>query len=77
MDDKIREILSRYSEVRSDEIKDESRIIGDLGLDSMDLVDLVIDLEDTFSVEVSDRDLWNIQTFGDMKKYIALRVQQN
>ncbi len=77
MIEKIKEILARYAEVGIDKIKDESRLVGDLGLDSMDLVDLVIDLEDEFGVEINDRDLWNIQTFSDIKTYLSERTQKD
>ena len=77
MIEKIKEILARYAEVGIDKINDESRLVGDLGLDSMDLVDLVIDLEDEFGVEINDRDLWNIQTFGDIKIYLSDRTQKD
>lgn len=76
MIEKIKEILARYAEVGIDKINDESRLVGDLGLDSMDLVDLVIDLEDEFGVEINDRDLWNIQTFSDIKTYLSERTQK-
>lgn len=77
MIEKIKEILARYAEVGIDKINDESRLVGDLGLDSMDLVDLVIDLEDEFRVEINDRDLWNIQTFSDIKTYLSERTQKD
>ncbi|AEY67419.1 acyl carrier protein [Clostridium sp. BNL1100] len=77
MIEKIKEILAKYAEVGIDKINDESRLVGDLGLDSMDLVDLVIDLEDEFGVEINDRDLWNIQTFGDIKIYLSDRTQKD
>ncbi|EGD47026.1 phosphopantetheine-binding protein [Ruminiclostridium papyrosolvens DSM 2782] len=77
MIEKIKEILARYAEVGIDKINDESRLVGDLGLDSMDLVDLVIDLEDEFGVEINDRDLWNIQTFSDIKTYLSERTQKD
>lgn len=42
----------------------------DLGADSLDVVELVMELEDEFGVEISDGDAENINTVGDAVKYI-------
>ena len=43
----------------------------DLGADSLDVVELVMELEDEFGVQISDEDAENITTIGDAVNYIA------
>lgn len=55
---------------------DESKITleasfkEDLGADSLDIVELVMELEDEFDMEISDEDAEKITTVGDVVKYI-------
>ncbi len=53
-----------------DNITDETHFINDLGADSLDTVELVMELEDEFSVSISDEEAEKIQTVGDAVKYI-------
>ncbi|MGH4117870.1 acyl carrier protein [Clostridium sp.] len=71
MNEKLKEIVAGYAEVSINTINGDSRLIGDLGLGSMDFIDLVVDLEETFDVEINDKELWSIQTFGDLETYIT------
>ncbi|PKK92621.1 MAG: acyl carrier protein, partial [Tenericutes bacterium HGW-Tenericutes-6] len=42
----------------------------DLGADSIDAVELIMNIEDEFNVQVSDEEAQNIKTVGDLVKYI-------
>lgn len=67
MFEKVKEILEeRYS---GKEVKMETKIIEDLEADSLDLVELVMDLEDELGVSINDEDLPNLKTVGDIVKY--------
>ena len=48
----------------------EAVITDDLGADSLDVVDLVMDLEDAFSIEIPDEAMADIKTIGDIVTYI-------
>ena len=48
----------------------ETNIAKDLGADSLDVVELLVAIEDEFSVEVPDEEIENIKTIGDLVEYI-------
>ena len=48
----------------------------DLGVDSLDLVLLVIDAEDQFKIEIPDPDLESIKTFGDFVTLVSSHVNK-
>ena len=68
--EKVRAILCSQLDVDEDTVTMESRIIDDLGADSLDLADLVMSLEDEFDLEVPDEDVEKIKTIGDLVGYI-------
>ncbi|MDA2919873.1 acyl carrier protein [Desulfobacterota bacterium AH_259_B03_O07] len=56
-----------------DEITPESSFIEDLGADSLDLVELIMSMEDNFSLEIADEDAENIVTVQDAINFIMER----
>lgn len=66
----IRSILCAQLEVEEDAVALESDIADDLGADSLDVVDLLMSLEDEFSIEIPDEEIENIKTVGDLVNYI-------
>lgn len=72
--EKIKKIISEQLEVDESIISDGSSITGDLGADSLDLVDLAMSIEDEFDIELSDEALDKIKTVGDLVVYIEDRI---
>ena len=70
MFEKIREIICDQLELEEDVVTMDAVLLEDLGADSIDLADLVMTFEDEFDLEISDEDLENIKTVGDIVKYI-------
>jgi acyl carrier protein len=68
--DKVKEIIAEQLDVADDQITMEAVITDDLGADSLDVVDLVMDLEDAFSIEIPDEAMADIKTVGDIVAYI-------
>lgn len=68
--DKVKEIVAEQLDVAEDQITMEAVITDDLGADSLDVVDLVMDLEDAFSIEIPDEAMVDIKTIGDIVTYI-------
>lgn len=68
--EKVREIICDQFELEEDDVTLETVIRDDLDADSLDLIDLVMTLEDEFSVEVPDEALEEIKTVEDIVKYI-------
>ena len=61
--------------VDESEIKMEASFRDDLGADSLDVVELVMELEDEFDMEISDDDAEKIATVGDAVTYIGEKVK--
>jgi acyl carrier protein len=68
--DKIKELLAEQLNIPADKITMESRVIEDLGADSLDVVEMLMALEDNFNVTVSDEESVNLKTIGDIVKLI-------
>ena len=60
--------------VDESEVKVEASFREDLGADSLDVVELVMELEDEFDMEISDEDAEKIATVGDAISYIEAKV---
>ena len=71
--EKGRDILVEQLDVEEDEVTLDAVIADDLGADSLDLVDLVMSLEDTFDIEIEDDQVEQIKTVGDVVKFIEER----
>ncbi|MCD6406008.1 MAG: acyl carrier protein [Planctomycetes bacterium] len=70
-DKKVIEIVSEQLGVSADEIKMETSFVNDLGADSLDTVELVMEFEDEFDINIPDEDAEKIQSVGDAVKYIT------
>ena len=68
--DQIKEILAEQLDLDESKITLDSDIVEDLEADSLDVVDLVMSMEDTFGVEVPDEAIENFKTVGDIVRYI-------
>ena len=67
--EKIAVLLAEKLECEATEIKMETEF-SVLGIDSLDVVDLVMSLEDEFGAEIPDEEVENIRTVGDIVKYL-------
>ncbi len=72
--EKVRDILAEQLDLDPDSIQMDSRLLDDLGADSLDVVDLVMAIEDEFSIEVSDEALENMNTIADAVNYIEANI---
>ena len=68
--EKVRAIICDQLEMDEETVTLDSVLLEDLGADSIDLADLVMTFEDEFDLEISDEDLENIKTVGDIVKFI-------
>jgi acyl carrier protein len=68
--EKVISIVSEQLNIPKDDIKLESAFIADLKADSLDLVELVMEFEDEFGVQIPESDQDKIQTVGNAVEYI-------
>ena len=55
----VKKIIADTLEIDVKEVKEESNLIADLGMESLDLVDLVVAFEDKYKVSIDDKDVKN------------------
>lgn len=68
--EKMKELIADQLSVDAETITEESSFKDDLGADSLDLFELVMALEDEYSVEIPADDLQKMATVGDVIKYL-------
>ena len=67
---KVVEIVAERLSVGADTVKPESSFINDLGADSLDIVELVMEFEEAFDIQIPDEDSESIRTVGEAVAYI-------
>ena len=75
MFEKVQAMLAEALGLSASEIKPESRIIEDLGADSLDVVELLSRLEDEYGVTIPDDDVENLKTVADVTKELEKIVK--
>lgn len=68
--DRVKKIIVERLDVDEAEVKLEASFKDDLGADSLDVVELVMELEDEFDLEISDEEAEKISTVGEVVSYI-------
>lgn len=75
--EKIQEALAEQFEVEPEKITKDTDIINDLGADSLDLVELIMDLEDEYNVKITDESIYEHKTVGDIATFIETLVKDS
>ena len=73
-EDRVAEIIVEQLGITRGEIVPEASFIDDLGADSLDIVELVMAMEETFDIEIPDDDAEKIHTIGDAFSYVKERL---
>ena len=72
--EKVKNIIVEQLGVAESSVTTEASFIDDLGADSLDIVELVMGLEEEFSIEIPDADAEKVVTVGDVVEYIKENV---
>ena len=70
MFESLKKFLVEELRLNEEDIKMESELAGDLGINSLELADLVYACEEKFDVVIDDEDLHNFTTVGDVVRYL-------
>jgi acyl carrier protein len=74
--DKVIEIVCEQLGQPKDKVNENTSFITDLGADSLDTVELVMELEDEFDLSIPDEEAEKIKTVGDAIRYIETHSQK-
>lgn len=66
----LKKLISDNLEINTDNVTEDSSFKEDLGIDSLDLFELVMAMEEEFGIEIPGEDLENMSTVGDVIEYI-------
>ena len=70
MFEKVKSLLVEELQIDEEDITLDAELSGDLGINSIELADLVMLCEDKFGIEIKDEDLHKFVTVGDVVKYL-------
>ena len=71
---KLKEIISDQLDIEMDEITEDKSFKDDFNVDSLDLVELIMAIEDEFNIEISDDDFDGVKTVGDALDFLEKRI---
>ena len=72
--DKVKEFIADVANISEDEIKMESDINKDLGIDSLDAMEMILALEEEFKISIETEELENFHTVKDIVDYVEARL---
>lgn len=75
--DKVIAIVAEQMNVAKEKVTSETSFMNDLGADSLDTVELLMEMEDEFKVQIPEGEAEKIQTVGDAIEYIARHSEAN
>ncbi|SHI13146.1 acyl carrier protein [Sporobacter termitidis DSM 10068] len=75
--DKVKELLASQFDTDIDKITRETDIAGDLGADSLDLVEMIMMLEEEFGIVITDESIYAYKTVGEITAFIESMLDKN
>ncbi len=68
--EKVKEIIADQLGIDTEEIKMETKLIDDLGVDSLEIFEVIMSLEEEFEIEIPNEDVEGMKSVEEMVKYI-------
>lgn len=75
--DEVKEILVEQLGINEDDVELTSSLVDDLGADSLDAIDIVMSIEDEYSIEVPDEAIEQMKTVEDIVNFIENNIGSN
>ncbi len=72
---RVTDLIVEQLGVSRDEVITTASFVDDLGADSLDIVELVMSMEESFEIEIPDDDAEKMQTIGDAVSYLKERLE--
>jgi len=63
---KVNSVLEKFKKKLNIEVVDEGKTLKDYDLDSLDMVELILELEDEYKIKFTDEEMTSLQTIGDL-----------
>lgn len=73
--EEVRDVIVKELNVPESKVTESATYQGDLGADSLDIVELVMAFEEKFDIEIPEEDAEKIQTVGETVKYISEKLE--
>lgn len=73
--EKIKEIIVQELKLNGDKVTIDARLQEDLGADSLDAVELIMNVEDEFEISISDEEATDIKTVGQLVKFVEEKIK--
>lgn len=70
MFEELREMIATHLNVEASSIEKTTRVVEDLGADSLDIVEFLMEIEDRFELMIPDEDVLKLKTVGDLADYV-------
>lgn len=74
-EEKLRNIVADQLMVDTSDVTENANLVEDLGADSLDLVELTMNVEEGFDLEIEDDDADRWKTYGDVLAYVKARMK--
>jgi acyl carrier protein len=72
---RVTDLIVEQLGVSKEEVVSQASFVDDLGADSLDIVELVMSIEESFDIEIPDEDAEKLQTIGDAVTYLKERLE--
>lgn len=76
IEEKVREFLIEDLEIDGEKIKNDARLKEDIGIDSLDFVDIVVIVEKKFGFKIKPEEMANVKTFDQFCEYIEKKIAE-
>ena len=76
MFEKVRKIIAEQLNIAEDRITPDVKLVEDLGIDSLDTLEMLMALEDEYGIQISNEDAQELKTVQDIVNYIEAKVKK-